>query len=1038
MKEIFNMNQEPIAIIGLSCRFPKAENIQYFHELVENGVDAITNSSRNSSQSSSSIWGGFLENIDQFAADFFKISSQEAAMIDPQHRLLLEIAWEALENAGQVPQNLAGSSTGVFIGIASNDYSRLISDQGIEHLNVTTGNQRGMTANRISYFFDFRGISLSVDTACSSALVAVDRACHSLWTRESTLALAGGVNLILVENGAERFQDAGLLAADKRCKVFDARADGYVRSEGVGMLVLKPLAQAQADRDRIYAIIKGSAVNNNGCSNTLTSPNLQGQVDLLQKAYQNAGVDPASICYIETHATGTPIGDALELKAIGKVLGKQRSADNPCRIGSVKTNIGHTEAASGIAGLIKVILSLYHRQLFPTLHFQQPNPAVTFEKLGLMVQQTLEPLPQTEQPLRMGVSAFGFGGTNAHVVLEEAPLPLPIHAIAAPFHLLTLSAQTDTALQTLVKSYLVWLSQNPDIDLGNLCYSANVGRSRFQYSLFTIASSLKQLQENLENFLQSPTNSEVLTQKVSKRQRKIDTLSVIQDITTITAPHEISSLVESNALLWQQILTKLGHLWLENYNIDWNLIYSADHYQLISLPTYPFQRQSCWFKSTVNVSIPSEIRNLSPQQPQDNTPVIDSEDLITGTFVPPRNSLEQKLTAIWEQVLNVKPIGVKDNFFDLGGNSSLTVSLIAKIDKMLGKKLPRTALFELKTIAELAHYLENEDISDNPPIQEANNTPNSHPNTSKYQLSLEQERSLLAITVGRQGERPHPYSLMVKINSGDNLKKPFFYCANSYKEALALATCLEYPFFLLESGYTVFGSDNAYAIKALAARHLEDILKVQPHGSYSIGGYSYGTLVAYEISQQLQALGKTVDLLVIFDRPGTHFLYLLYNYWQNLPSHSSWILSNLRKSSREKRLDYLRQKGLRILRRLGLFQTPLESPLLEARERESDMDRISSPSPYRFAPYDARVVLFYAVERKKTPLWLFSRSGWSKEILPKLEIIKVPGNHHTMIQFPHVRVLAKQLDACLGINLGGEVEMGLHPDDLIREERRLK
>ncbi|MEA5620137.1 beta-ketoacyl synthase N-terminal-like domain-containing protein [Cronbergia sp. UHCC 0137] len=1006
------MNQEAIAIIGLSGRFPKAENIESFQELVKNGVDAITNSSRNSSQSSSSIWGGFLENIDQFAADFFKISPQEAAMLDPQHRLLLEIAWEALEDAGQVPQNLAGSRTGVFVGIGSNDYSRLISNQGIEHLNVSTGNQGGMIANRISYFFDFRGISISVDTACSSALVAVDRACHSLWTRESTLALVGGVNLILMENGTEKFENAGLLAADNRCKVFDARADGYVRGEGVGMVVLKPLSQAQADRDRVYAIIKGSAINNNGRSNSLTAPNLQAQVELLQQAYQNAGVDPATICYIETHATGTPIGDALELKAIGKVLGKQRSADNPCRVGSVKTNIGHTEAASGMAGLIKVILSLRHRQLFPTLHFQQPNPAVEFEKLGLRVQQTLEPLLQTEKPLRMGVSAFGFGGTNTHVILEEAPLPLPIHPIAAPFHLLTLSAQTDTALQTLVKLYLVWLSQNPDIDLGNVCYSANVGRSRFQYSLFTIASSLKQLQENLENFLQSPTTSKVWTQKVSKRQREINTLSVIQNITTITQPHEISSLAESNALLWHKILTKLGHLWLENKNIDWNLIYSADHYRLISLPSYPFERQSCWFQSTVNVSIPSKIRNLSLQE---SPPVLDSEYLITGTFVPPRNGIEQQLTAIWEQVLNVKPIGVKDNFFDLGGNSSATVSLIAKVETILGKTLPITALFELMTIADLAHYLENENISDNPPIKEANNTPPSHANTPKYQLSQEQERSLLAITVGRQGEQLHPYSFMVKIQSGDNLKKPFFYCANSYNEALPLANCLEYPFYLLESGYTVFGGDNAYSIKALAARHLEDILKVQPHGSYSIGGYSYGTFVAYEISQQLQAQGKTVDLLVIFDRPGTHFLYLLYNYWQNLLSNSSWILSNFKKSNKEKRLDYLRQKGLRILRRLGLVQT--SSQPVSSKEGESDLESISSPSLYQFSPYDARVVLFYGVEGKKIPLWLFSRNGWSREILPKLEIYKVPGNHHTMIQFPHVTVLARQLNTCLGIEL---------------------
>ncbi len=373
------------------------------------------------------------------------------------------------------------------------------------------------------------------------------------------------------------------------------------------------------------------------------------------------------------------------------------------------------------------------------------------------------------------------------------------------------------------------------------------------------------------------------------------------------------------------------------------------------------------------------------------------------TFIAPRNELEEKLAVIWQEILKIEPIGIHDNFFELGGHSLLTVSLVTKIETTLGKKLPITALFELTTIAQLANYLKNEDILDNPP---------AHPTIYDYQLSGEQEKQLLAIIVGRQGERPHPHSFMVKIHSKGDQEKPFFYCANSYKEALPLANCLEYSFYLLESGYTVFGSDYAYGIKALAARHVEDILRVQPHGFYSIGGYSYGTLVAYEISQQLQARGKTVDLLVIFDRPGTHFLYVLYQYFYKLPSHISWILSTLQQSHPRKRLQDLQQKGLRILRRLGLNQIPQQATTEIQLSEQSLSSPMLNTSPYQFAPYEGRVVLLCAEERK-TPLWLFPHNGWSQKILPNLEVYKVPGTHHNMIKSPHVEVLAKQLKTCL-------------------------
>ena len=356
--------------------------------------------------------------MDEFDADFFGVSPREATPMDPQQRLLLEVAWEALEDAGQAPERLAGSATGVFVGIATNDYGRLGrgDDQPGEVYRIT-GNAASIAANRLSYLFDFRGPSLAIDTACSSSLVAVHLACQSLRSGESTLALAGGVNLILSPAIADSFRQAGMLAPDGRCKTFDARADGYVRGEGAGVVVLKPLAQALADGDSIYAVIRGSAVNQDGRTNGLTAPSRQSQEAVLRAAYRQAGIAPGQVDYVEAHGTGTYLGDPIELKALGAVLAEGRPAGRRCLVGSVKTNIGHLEAAAGIAGLIKTALGLKHRAIPPHLHFHEPNPQIPFAELPIEVPCALRPWAG-EGPVFAGVSSFGFGGTNAHVVLE--------------------------------------------------------------------------------------------------------------------------------------------------------------------------------------------------------------------------------------------------------------------------------------------------------------------------------------------------------------------------------------------------------------------------------------------------------------------------------------------------------------------------------------------------------------------------------------------------------------------------------------------
>ncbi|MFZ9621960.1 MAG: beta-ketoacyl synthase N-terminal-like domain-containing protein, partial [Prochlorococcaceae cyanobacterium] len=351
--------------------------------------------------------------------------------MDPQQRLLMEVAWQAIESAGQPLEAIRGTRTAVFMGISSSDYSSLLwaSPESYRIPDnepfVLPGNTGCIAANRLSYFFDLKGPSFTVDTACSSSLVAVHLACESLWRGESTAALVGGVQALIHPGIQSSFCKAGLLAPDGRCKSFDAAANGYVRSEGAGAVLLKPLSAAQADGDPIVALIHGTAVNSDGRSNGMVAPNLRAQVACVRAAFERAGIDPAATQYVEAHGTGTRQGDPIELRALGTVLGDGRPEEQPCRVGSVKTNLGHSETAAGITGLIKAALCVQHRQLPPSLNFKTPNPAIDFAGLKLQVQTELEPFPKADEPAVVGVSSFGFGGTNAHVVLAEAPKPPP-------------------------------------------------------------------------------------------------------------------------------------------------------------------------------------------------------------------------------------------------------------------------------------------------------------------------------------------------------------------------------------------------------------------------------------------------------------------------------------------------------------------------------------------------------------------------------------------------------------------------------------
>ncbi|RDG31560.1 beta-ketoacyl [acyl carrier protein] synthase domain-containing protein, partial [Streptomyces corynorhini] len=431
--------QRPIAVIGLACRLPGAANPDELWDLLSAGHSAVrptpadrltlsgaTDAPR--AEGDAPRWGGFLDAVDHFDASFFGISPREADAMDPQQRLVLELAWEALEDSHIVPRRLDSTSTGVFLGVAHDDYATLLHGLGPESVTHQsfTGTHRALVANRLSYLLGLRGPSVTLDSAQSSSLVALHLACESLRSGDSDLAVAGGVNLHLAAEGGLYPHRFGALSPDGRCYTFDARANGYVRGEGGGLVVLKLLDRALADGDPVRAVIRGSAVNNDGGGDTLTAPDRRAQEDVIRRALLHAGTSAHDVQYVELHGTGTPVGDPVEAAALGTVLGAGRPADAPLHVGSVKTNVGHLEGASGITGLLKTVLALQHRALPPSLNYETPNPAIPLDTLRLHVQNTPGPWPRPDAPLVAGVSSFGMGGTNAHVVVEEAPVVAPV------------------------------------------------------------------------------------------------------------------------------------------------------------------------------------------------------------------------------------------------------------------------------------------------------------------------------------------------------------------------------------------------------------------------------------------------------------------------------------------------------------------------------------------------------------------------------------------------------------------------------------
>ncbi|MEC0231016.1 type I polyketide synthase [Paenibacillus alba] len=503
--------RESIAIVGMGCRFPGISGVGEFWEHLLRGTDAIREyplDREKLGEVKVDRHGGYLDGIDGFDYPFFHISYREAIRMDPQQRLLLEVAWEALMDAGISPELWANTRSGVFIGISNSDYGRreLEAADGF-HIHSVMGGALCIAANRLSYFLGLHGPSMAIDTACSSSLVAVHQACHSIWSGESQQAIAGGVNVILSNGVTSSLVKAGMLASDDRCKTFDAQADGYVRGEGCGVVILKPLSKALQDGDDVYAVIPGSALNQDGRSNGITAPNQSAQEKLLFSAYAQAGIQPSQIGYIEAHGTGTFLGDPIEVKALGQVLSNGRQADDPIYLGSVKSNIGHLESAAGIAGLIKTALIMRHEVVPPNLHFHTWNPEIPRAGFPFLVPIKCEALKPGDD-VYGGVSSFGFGGTNAHIVLGKPPLVRNVDDTSEmePF-VFTLSAARKDGLSLLAQKYVDWLQKAEKCDLPAIGAALLRGRKHHEHRLAIAVSSKESLIAALQDYVGASESS---------------------------------------------------------------------------------------------------------------------------------------------------------------------------------------------------------------------------------------------------------------------------------------------------------------------------------------------------------------------------------------------------------------------------------------------------------------------------------------------------------------------------------------------------
>jgi polyketide synthase PksN len=761
-----------IAIIGMACRFPKAANPDEFWDNLINKINCIDDfppsrretcrnlsdksllarmlfgNPRDHEEQGQSIYvkGGYLPEIDKFDAAFFRIPPREAMHMDPLQRIFLETAYEAMEDAGYGGRNLYGTKVGVFVGEDHTYSTSTIYKEVTEPDEMKlTGSWAGILASRLGYIYNFRGPCMVIDTACSSGLVALHEACRALINKECEAAIAGGIQIRLFPNIKGIHSTMEMFESnDDSVRTFDKDAGGTVWGEGAGALIVKPLDKAIADHDHIYAVIKGSAINNCGASSGITAPNVEAQKEVIIKAWKEAKIDPETISYIEAHSIGTSLGDPIEIKGITAAFEEFTTKKQFCGIGSVKTNLGHLVAASGIASVIKVVLALKNNEIPPLINFRSPNPYINFLNSPVYVNDCSRPWNATiGLPRRAGVGAFGFSGTNCHVIIEEPPAVAGKETVLASNQpgIFTISARNINVLQDLLKRYHVFLGRARESDLGNICFTANTGRGHHHFRIALVVTGIDNLKQKIAKLIDMDLQKVrepgvyfgvyhmVPDHKVNHAENEFTEYERRQFNTTANQKLNEYAATATSGVLSPEFTEELCRLYIKGADIDWNELYKDQGFIKMSLPVYPLERIPVWAAPNIvrieGLQIEDQVLKMvdgelklvkaadyqgQPAKISENTGLSKERQypkaVVTGIDNYDEAETIYILAQIWARVLGVNEISVERSFYDMGGDSILASELLKEIGREYPDILSSTDLFSYSTVNELAKVID--------------------------------------------------------------------------------------------------------------------------------------------------------------------------------------------------------------------------------------------------------------------------------------------------------------------------------------------
>jgi acyl transferase domain-containing protein/thioesterase domain-containing protein/acyl carrier protein/phosphohistidine swiveling domain-containing protein/SAM-dependent methyltransferase len=998
---------EPVAIIGMSGQFPMAQTIENFWNNILEGKNCITeipkerwnwrevieNTLKNSNKESLK-WGGFIDGIKNFDPDFFEISMREAEMMDPQQRLLMLYTRKAIEDAGITPKAFSQKSTGVFISPGMNEYVNIVSIPK-NHPFALTGIALSAIPNRISYAFNLKGPSEYYETACSSALVALHRAIASIHAGECEQAIIGAVNLLLSPKLFITSSASGYLSRQGKSKSFQAEADGFVRSEGVGVVIIKSLQKAIHDNDQIYAVIRGSGVSHGGKSMSLTTPSARGMKAAMHQAFKSSGIDSQTISYIEAHGTASIMGDAIEIDALKsgyQALLKQNSnsdqKQSPCYISSLKPCIGHAEIASGIAALIKVVMAI-NKKIIPGIPgFKNLNENISLQGSRFQIVaenhkwNSLTDTSRKKIPRRAAINSYGVGGVNVHVLVEEyGKEERIITKHMGEQVIFVLSAKTQKALNTYANNMLDFFENNSlsngtaeqkTITLSDIAYTLQTGREAMTYRLAMVINNKQEVIKGLKTYLQnsqkgvSPEAINIFAGNSEKDK------SELQELLSGKAGDAVLKI-----FIEDKNLEKLAHYWVKGFDIPWKSLYKEKTPRKVSLPTYPFQTISCWLPEKSNDHFETVEKNISENQ------------------VLPRNRTELELVRIWEETLSVSPIGIKDDFFEIGGNSLFAIQIIGKIEKQFDKNLPLATLINAPVIEKLAEILTAESTLFSPLVP----------------LQSKGKKTPLFFLPGGNGRSFYLYDF-----------------AKSLGE--------DRPFYALEEpGVYENISEPVDKMETLADIFLSAIYEIQPKGPYYIAGHSSGVPVAFAMVSELEKQGAEVAFFGVLD------IFPLFGDISSYTDETELLLVNARAAAermgKEINFDPVKLRSLPYNDQLNL----VADELIKIGWLPSGNGAQQMRTRVKISKIRRNMMISYTPENKisTVPITLFRATdpynwtekyeafsknpdmGWGKYSNKPIKILKVPGDHMSITLKPNVDVLAKTVNESMEISADSDM-----------------